>query len=130
MQSDEQVRLVLDALDDLKALDIRVLDVRELTEMTDYMVVATGRSNRQVAALAEHVVMSAKAKDLKPLGVEGMEDGEWVLVDFCDVVVHVMQHETRETYQLEKLWAPRTANSMGPDQDSFGAGPVAAVRSD
>ena len=112
LDSDALTALVRDALDDLKALDIRVLDVRELTDVTDYMVVATGRSARQVSALAEHVILKAKAQDMAPLGVEGLREGEWVLVDLGDVVVHVMLHEARESYQLEKLWAPRDATAV------------------
>lgn len=95
---------MLDALDDLKALDVTVLDVRKLTDMTDCMVIATGRSNRQVAAIAEHLVAQAKAANRPPLGIEGLREGDWVLVDLTDVVVHIMQPEARELYQLEKLW--------------------------
>ena len=112
MQSDALVDLAVGALDDLKALDVRVLDVRELTDMTDYMVIATGRSNRQVSALAEHLTLTVKSQEMPPLGVEGMDDGQWVLVDLCDVVVHIMQPETREEYQLEKLWAPRVGSAF------------------
>jgi ribosome-associated protein len=110
--SESLTRLVLDALDDLKATDVRVLDVRQLTDVTDYMVVATGRSARQVSALAEHVQMVAKQRGVTPIGVEGLREGDWALVDLCDVVVHVMQPETRDTYQLEKLWAPPDANAV------------------
>lgn len=92
------------ALDDGKALDIKILDVRKLTSMTDYMVVATGRSSRQVKALADHVADAARALKQKPLGVEGQESSEWILIDLGDVIVHVMQAETRDFYQLEKLW--------------------------
>ncbi|MSR14554.1 MAG: ribosome silencing factor [Gammaproteobacteria bacterium] len=94
------------ALNDGKAVDITVLDVRKLTSMADYMVIATGRSSRQVQALAGHVADAARALKQKPIGVEGEETSEWVLVDLGDVIVHVMQAETREFYQLEKLWEP------------------------
>jgi ribosome-associated protein len=106
---DELLRLVMAELEELKAGEVEVLDVRELTDVTDYMVVATGRTSRHVRAITEKVVVSAKHRDAPPLGVEGEREGEWVLVDLCDVVVHVMQPETRELYQLEKLWSPIVA---------------------
>ena len=103
------LNLAVTTLEDGKAVDIKTLDVRKLTTMTDYMVVATGRSSRQVKALAEHVAEVARANKHKPLGVEGQQASEWVLVDLGDVIVHVMQAEAREFYQLEKLWAaPRS----------------------
>ena len=107
MQSKRLCQLAVDALEDLKAVDIVELDVRKLSDFTDYMVIATGRSARQVIALAENVVMKAKQAGEPPLGVEGLQGGEWVLVDLCDVVVHVLQPEVREFYQLEKLWGGR-----------------------
>lgn len=100
---------VTKALDDGKAVDIQILDVRKLTSMTDYMVVATGRSSRQVKALSEHVTEAAGLLKQKPLGVEGQEAAEWILIDLGDVICHVMQAETREFYQLEKLWMPAPA---------------------
>ena len=109
MQSKRLCQLAVDALEDLKAVDIVRLDVRKLSDFTDYMIIATGRSSRQVAALAENVVMKAKAAGEAPLGVEGLRGGEWVLVDLCDVVVHVMHPDVREFYQLEKLWGGREA---------------------
>ncbi len=118
MQSDALTRLALEALDDLKALDVQVLDVRELTQMTDYMIVATGRSNRQVVAMAEHLIMAAKKQGERPIGIEGLDEGEWVLVDLGDVLVHVMQPDTRDTYQLEKLWAPRQSTEPGESAES------------
>ena len=97
--------LVTAALEDRKATEIRRLDVQALTDVTDYMIVASGRSSRQVTAIAEHVIERAKAGGNRPLGVAGLREGEWVLVDLCDVVVHVMLPEAREHYQLEKLWS-------------------------
>jgi ribosome-associated protein len=114
MQSKRLCQLAVDALEDLKADDIVELDVRKLSDFTDYMIIASGRSSRQVAALAEHVIMKAKQAGEAPLGIEGLNGGEWVLVDLCDVVVHVMQPAVREFYQLEKLWSSREI----PDRQS------------
>ena len=97
--------LAVDALDELKAIDLKVLDERELTSVTDYMVIASGNSDRQVKALADNLVQKAKDGGHRPLGIEGDQAAEWVLVDLVDVVVHVMSPNTRETYQLEKLWS-------------------------
>ena len=96
--------VVARALDELKADDIQVLDVRHLTTVTDTMVVASGRSDRHVKAIAGAVVEQAKKAGYRPLGVEGERSGEWVLVDLADVVVHVMLPRVREFYNLEKLW--------------------------
>ncbi len=106
MQPEQLADLVVEALDDIKAFDIRAIDVRPLTTMTDFMVIATGRSDRQVRALADSVVQKAKAAGVRPLGVEGETSGEWVLIDLGDVIVHAMQADARDFYQLEKLWDP------------------------
>lgn len=100
-------RAVMTALEDLKALDIRVLDVRELTTITDTMIIASGTSDRHVKALADRVREGARAAGQTPLGVEGEREGDWVLVDLGDVVVHVMRPPVRDFYQLEKLWDMR-----------------------
>ena len=100
---------VLAALDDLKARDVVVLDVRGLTSIADSMVIASGTSDRHVRSLAESVVEKCKESGQKPLGVEGLKDGEWVLVDLQDVLVHVMLPRIREFYGLEKLWDVRPA---------------------
>jgi len=97
-------QVVAAALDDLKAVDIIVLDVRHLTTVTDSMVVASGRSDRHVRAIAGAVVEQSKKAGFRPIGVEGERSGEWVLVDLGDVVVHVMLPRVREFYNLEKLW--------------------------
>ena len=104
MSSHELSELVLDALNELKAQAVKTMDVRHLTTVTDVMIIATGRSARHVRALAETVVERCKHAGEPPLGREGETAGEWVLLDLGDVVVHVMQPEVREFYDLEKLW--------------------------
>ena len=104
MRSNQLKDLVVAALEEIKAKDIVALDVHNLTSITDYMVVASGTSSRQVKALADNVVEKAKDAGCRPLNVEGERDAEWILVDLADVVVHVMLPSTREFYQLEKLW--------------------------
>ena len=91
-------------LDDAKAMDIQVIDVSEVTTITDKMIIASGRSERQVKSLADKVVASAKEQGIRPLGVEGKK-GDWILVDLGDVIAHLMHPTTRAYYQLEKLWS-------------------------
>ncbi|HCU90063.1 MAG TPA: ribosome silencing factor [Gammaproteobacteria bacterium] len=98
------LKLVTASLGDGKAEDIRVLDVRGVTSITDYMVIASGRSVRQVKALVDRVIEAVRKKNIRPLGIEGANIGEWILIDYGDVVVHTMRPETRTFYQLEKLW--------------------------
>ncbi len=93
----------------MKAVDVREFDVRALSDVTDYMLVASGTSDRHVKSIAERVVMDAKQSGVRPYGVEGLREGEWVLVDLPDVLVHVMQPRVREMYALEQLWAPPAA---------------------
>ncbi len=97
-------RLVADILDDMKAIDVVSLDVRHLTSITDAMFVASGRSDRHVRAIAESVLERCKEAGYKALGVEGLEAGEWVLIDLADVIVHVMIPAKRNFYEIEKLW--------------------------
>ena len=105
MNSEALTDLVVDALDDIKAQDIVRLDVRDMTTVTDYMVVASGTSNRHVRALVENVAEKAGKAGHRPLGIEGEEGSEWVLLDLQDTLVHVMLPEVREFYNLEKLWS-------------------------
>jgi ribosome-associated protein len=102
---EELESLVINALEDLKAKEIVCLDTAEISSVMSRVVIASGTSNRHAKAAANSVVMSAKEAGLQPLGVEGQANGEWVLIDLGDVVVHVMQQETREFYELEKLWS-------------------------
>ena len=99
--------MVLAALEDAKANDVRQLDVRRLTDITDWMVVASGTSTRHVLALADHVRTQVKAQGLSPIGTEGESGSDWVLLDYGDVVVHLMLPDTRGFYDLEGLWDDR-----------------------
>lgn len=99
------VTLVTETLDDIKAQDITVIDVTKLTDITARMVICTGNSARHVKSIANRLVKTAKDHKHRPLGIEGDMEGEWVLVDLDDVVVHIMQPKVREFYSLEKLWA-------------------------
>ena len=104
MNAEQLKELVVDALEDRKGIDIKVLDVHGKSSVTDILVIASGNSTRQVKALADHVVEKVKEQGMRPLGMEGEKESNWVLVDLGDVVVHVMQREIRDFYQLEKLW--------------------------
>ena len=109
--------IVINALEEIKATNITTIDVRELTGLMDTMVVATGNSNRQVKSLANSVVVDAKKAGHILIDVEGDDTSEWILVDFGDVIVHVMLPATREFYDLERLWTLRPGDH--PD-DRFG----------
>jgi len=101
----EMSQVVVDALEDVKAVDIKVLDVEGMSNFTDRMIVASGSSTRQVKALANSVVVEAKKAGMNVLGQEGENPGEWVLIDLGDVVVHIMVPQVRDFYNLEKLWS-------------------------
>ena len=104
MSNEKLKNNITSALEDLKADDIVVLSVAESSTVTDWMVIASGTSNRHVKALANNVEIEAKRSGFKPLGSEGNDTAEWVLVDFGDVIVHIMLPSTREFYDLESLW--------------------------
>jgi ribosome-associated protein len=131
------------ALDDMKAVNVKVLDVRGLTDIADTMVIASGNSDRHVRSIADNVVRKAKEAGFRPLGTEGARDGEWVLVDLADILVHVMLPRVREFYGLERLWDqgeaaaeskpgpkavpnPGAPSTEGNDQSS-GSGPLKAT---
>ncbi len=102
---EELLKIVIDALEELKAKDIKIIDVQDKTSVTDIMVIASGTSTRHVKALADHVVYQAKHEaGLQPLGTEGEMSMDWMLVDLLDVVVHIFTPEVRDFYNLEKLW--------------------------
>lgn len=109
-----QLQTVEHALDDMKAVDVRVLDVRGMTDIADWMVIASGNSDRHVRSIADRVVEQAKASGKRPFGVEGSDEGEWVLVDLPDVMVHVMLPRVREFYALEQLWERPAATAATP----------------
>lgn len=104
--------IAVDALEELKAVDLTVLDVGGMTSITDYMIIASGTSDRHVRSLVNNVIERARERGVKPIGVEGEQQAQWALVDLGDVVVHVMLPDVRAFYQLEKLW------DFGEDRDS------------
>ena len=112
MNSEKLCKLVVNSLEDVKAKDIVILDVRKMTSVTDYMIVASGTSIRHVKALADAAEERSREAGHRPTGVEGGEGSEWVLLDLQDVLVHVMLPRAREFYNLEKLWSPSLATDL------------------
>lgn len=104
MEHEQLKAFVLDKIDDMKARDVVVLDVQGKSTITDTMVICSGNSKRHVTSIAENVIVEAKNANNPVLSTEGKETGEWVLVDLGEVILHVMQDESRDFYQLEKLW--------------------------
>ena len=115
MKSVQMANLAKEALDDLKAINVVTMDVSELTDVMDYMVIASGSSSRHVKSLASNVAVELKKRGIHIIGVEGEKTGDWVLVDLGDVVVHVMLPDMRDLYDLERLW---TAHSSQRDAGS------------
>ena len=101
---------IITALEDLKGKEIVTLDVTGLSDVMDTLIIASGTSSRHARSLAENMVEETKKQGYRALGIEGLDTGDWVLVDFGDTVVHVMQQETRDYYELEKLWSMKPAN--------------------
>ncbi|MBU0501347.1 MAG: ribosome silencing factor [Gammaproteobacteria bacterium] len=104
METEELRDLVVKTLEDMKARDIEVLDVRDKTSITDIMILASGTSDRHVKSTAEAVAFQAKLSGEPPLGVEGLQEGEWALIDLNSILVHVMLPKVRDFYQIERLW--------------------------
>lgn len=122
MKTDELLKIVIDALEEIKAIDIKTLDVRDRSSITDIMVIASGATARQVKALSNSVAVKCKEVGIPPISVEGEQEGEWALVDVGDVVVHIMQPAIRDYYNIEKLWGddnPQDDNpGMTPDEQA------------
>jgi len=116
MSAQQLKNLAVTALEEVKGHEIVVLDLRQRSSFTDYMIIASGGSERQVRALAENVVMQAKQHGEQPVGCEGFNGGEWALVDLVDVVVHVMLPRTRDFYNLERLWSPEGDSDNDADR--------------
>ena len=104
MKGEDLVKVAVAALEDVKAQDVLVIDVRDKQSITDYMIIATGTSNRQIGAMLEKVREMVKAQGVRPLGEEGKGDSDWVLLDLNDVIVHMMTAAARQFYDLERLW--------------------------
>ena len=119
MQNEQLVQLAIAALEDMKAQDITVIDVQGKTSVTDFMVIASGSSSRHVKSLANEVLEKVKEQGVRPIGSEGLEGGEWALLDLGDVVVHVMKTATRQFYDLERLWqgAEQSRAQHGPEHE-------------
>ena len=107
------LKLVVSSLEDFKADDIQVIDVSGRSPLTECMVIASGNSTRHVKSMSESLVVKAKASNHQPLGIEGAREGEWVLVDLNDVIVHLMLPQTRAFYNLEKLWEASADHRSG-----------------
>lgn len=105
MQDNHLTEFVVHKIEDMKGRDIIVLDVSEQSSITDVMVICSGNSKRHVQSIADNVAAEARGAGYRPLGIEGKDSGEWILVDMGDCIIHVMQENAREFYQLEKLWA-------------------------
>jgi ribosome-associated protein len=105
----------VDAILGMKALDVVVLDVQGLASFADNFIICSGRSHRQVSAIADHVEQTLKAKGIKPIGIEGLQEGHWVLMDYGDVLIHVFYEPVRMFYDLEGLWSDAKRIEIGDD---------------
>lgn len=113
LTTDQLLQLVVSSLEDFKAADILVIDVSGRSPLTDRLVIASGNSTRHVKSMSENLIVKVKGVGYPPLGVEGAREGEWVLVDLNDVIVHLMLPQTRAFYNLEKLWEASASRRSG-----------------
>ena len=119
IQPEELKDLAVEVLNDMKAENVEVLNVRKLTDVTDYMVIASGTSDRHVKAMAHRLRDQVREQSkFRPLGVEGEQEGDWVLIDFGDVVVHIMRPQTRKYYDLERLWSREVEELVKMNRDA------------
>ena len=117
INSNKAASIAETALDDKKAQDIRVFAIPEGAALADNMIVATGTSDRHVSSLAQNVITTLKQNGIQVFGVEGLESGDWVLIDAGDIVVHIFQEETRRMYNIERLWAPEYQSHFGENDE-------------
>ena len=119
-QAEDVKDIAVAVLHDMKAQEVEVLNVARLTDITDYMVIASGTSDRHVKSIADRLREQVREKSrLRPIGVEGQAEGEWVLIDFGDVVVHIMRPQTRKFYDLERLWSREVEELVRMNRDSL-----------
>ena len=111
--SENLKKIIIDALEDIKAVDVVTIAVSSLTDVMDTMIIASGNSHRQVKALANNVLSDAKNAGFSPIGIEGENSGEWILIDFGDIVTNIMSPSSREFYDLDRLWLLRPENKKG-----------------
>ena len=123
MQNEQLVKVAVAALEDMKGQDITIIDVRGKTSVTDFMVIASGSSSRHVKSLVDNVLEKVKEQGVRPLGSEGLDTGEWALLDLGDVVVHVMLPTARQFYDLERLWQGAELSRAQHSPEQFTADP-------
>ena len=123
MQNEQLVKVAVATLEDMKGQDITIIDVRGKTSVTDFMVIASGSSSRHVKSLVDNVLEKVKEQGVRPLGSEGLDTGEWALLDLGDVVVHVMLPTARQFYDLERLWQGAELSRAQHSPEQFTADP-------
>ena len=117
--SENLKKIIIGALEDIKAVDVVTIAVSSLTDVMDTMIIASGNSHRQVKALANNVLSDAKNAGFSPIGIEGENSGEWILIDFGDIVINIMLPSSRKFYDLDRLWLLRPENKKGSAEGEF-----------